>query len=44
MPEDKAQAEKLFSIAEASLRAPEGTVRQVVFPAGLTVQFANTCG
>ncbi|MEU4836566.1 Tn3 family transposase, partial [Streptosporangium sp. NPDC023615] len=27
------KTEKLFSIAEASLRAPEGTVRQVVFPA-----------
>ncbi|GGP09672.1 Tn3 family transposase [Nonomuraea glycinis] len=27
------KTEKLFSIAEASLRTPEGTVRQVVFPA-----------
>ncbi|MCK2220440.1 hypothetical protein MF672_042545 [Actinomadura sp. ATCC 31491] len=27
------KTEKLFSIAEASLRRPEGTVRQVVFPA-----------
>ncbi len=27
------KTQKLFSIAEASLRAPEGTVRQVVFPA-----------
>ncbi|MEV4113148.1 DUF4158 domain-containing protein [Nonomuraea sp. NPDC049695] len=27
------KTETLFSIAEASLRAPEGTVRQVVFPA-----------
>lgn len=27
------KTEKLFSIAEASLRAPEGMVRQVVFPA-----------